>query len=69
MYTLNDDDGGQYAAEAALMEASAQGGFDYTLVRVGRLRGGGGEQGLGFEFYDKNPNPIEVRACMCVCAC
>lgn len=43
------------------MEEAARGGFSYTLVRVGKLRGGGGEQGLGFEFYDKNPNPIEVR--------
>lgn len=51
----------QHAAEAALMEAAAQGGFTYTLVRVGKLRGGGGEQGLGFEFYDQNPNRIEAR--------
>lgn len=43
------------------MEASAQNGFSYTLIRVGKLRGGGGEQGLGFEFYDQNRNPLEVR--------
>lgn len=51
----------QHAAEAALMEASAQGGFTYTLVRVGKLRGGGGEEGLGLEYYDKNPNPLQVK--------
>ena len=43
------------------MSAASARGFSYTLLRVGKLRGGGGEQGLGYEYYDKNPNPIEAK--------
>ncbi len=51
----------QHAAEQELIEQATKRGFTYTLIRVGKLRGGGGEQGLGYEFYDQNKNPLEAK--------
>lgn len=46
----------QYQAEQELISQSQRRGFTYTLIRVGPLRGGGGEEGLGYEFYDQHNN-------------
>lgn len=43
----------QYQAEQELISQAQRRGFTYTLIRVGPLRGGGGEEGLGFDFYDQ----------------
>lgn len=42
----------RYQAEQELISQAQRRGFTYTLIRVGPLRGGGGDEGLGFEFYD-----------------
>lgn len=42
----------KYQAEQELISQAQRRGFTYTLIRVGPLRGGGGDEGLGFEFYD-----------------
>jgi len=41
----------QSDAEELLVRTAEEQGFDYTIVRVGRLRGGGGDGGLGEQYY------------------
>lgn len=51
----------QHAAEDVLKGSAEEYGFDYTLIRTGKLKGGGGENGLGDEMYFENPNVMQVR--------
>jgi hypothetical protein len=51
----------QHAAEDAVRAGAAMYGYDFTIIRTGRLRGGGGEFGLGQAYYDTNVNFQEVR--------
>lgn len=57
MHTNLDE---RHAAEEALIEEAAKLDIAYTIIRTGRLRGGGGEMGLGYQFYDQNKNLLEV---------
>lgn len=50
----------QRTAEQILINGASQYGYEYTIVRTGRLKGGGGEYGLGDEFYETPSNIQEV---------
>lgn len=50
----------QSEAEEVLARYGEEQGFDYTIFRVGDLRGGGGEEGgLGNDYYTKESSRAE----------
>ena len=60
MHTLDKLDE-KNKAEKVFKTLCDEKGIDYTIVRTGKLRGGGGEIGLGGEYYSLPMTPLEDR--------